>query len=114
MCVIFPIVLRRTEVWSTCTVIILLSKRPVTFVPSWICGSCAIANNGCYSSFPLVFDNVRHALIFEHMQIGVFCLFFDNIFLSFYISSLYLNWKYVLLIFKQSVSIYIETMKQYQ
>ena len=45
--------------------------------------SCAIANNGCYSSFPLVFDNVRHALIFEHLQIGVFCLFFDNIFFSF-------------------------------
>ena len=78
--------------------------------------SCAIANNGCYSSFPLVFDNVRHALIFEHLQIGVFCLFFDNIFFSFTIASLYLNWKYVLLIFKQSVSIYIETetMKQYQ
>ena len=48
------------------------------------------------------------------MQIGVFWLFFDNIYFSFYIASLYLNWKYVLLIFKQSVSIYIETMKQYQ
>ena len=95
MCVIFPIVLRRTEVWSTCTVLIFIEKEAcrlsVTFVPSWIRCSCAIANNGCYSSFPLLFDNVRHALIFEHMQIGVFCLFFDNIYFSFYIAFLYLN-----------------------
>ena len=74
--------------------------------------SCAIANNGCYSSFPLVFDNVRHALIFEH-NYADWC-FFDNIYFSFYIALLYLNWKYVLLISKQSFSIYIETMKQYQ
>ena len=37
--------------------------------------SCAIANNGGYSSFLLVFDNVRHALIFEH-NYADWCFFF--------------------------------------